>query len=283
MRPEDYPRQEPFAERAAAYHAEVMRRGEGVAAEEHSYGPDPYQGIAVFRPARPGGYVLAFLHGGGWTNGYKEWLAFMAPGLTAAGVTFASVGYRLAPAHVFPAGFTDCALAVAWLHRHAAGDFFIGGHSAGGHYAALLAVRRDWQAALGLPRDAIAGCLPISGVYDFTPGCGLGIRPRFLGREGNERPASPLHNIQGTPPPFLIAHGSADFPHLITQAAKTQTALTAAGGDVERLVLEGCDHFTASYAAGDPAGPWLGHALAWMEARATNRTQTIQRGRIPHA
>ena len=48
--------------------------------------------------------MLLFWHGGGWTSGYKEWMGFMAPALNAAGVTFVSAGYRLAPEHVFPAG-----------------------------------------------------------------------------------------------------------------------------------------------------------------------------------
>src|SRR5260221_404996 len=145
--PEDDPPQEPMSALAKSYHDEVMRRGAGVTGEEIAYGPDPYQSILVCRAKQPDGALLAFLHGGGWTNGYKEWLAFMAPALTASGITFASVGYRLAPQHLFPAGFEDSRAGVALLRARAA-DFgadparlFVGGHSAGGHYAALMTVR----------------------------------------------------------------------------------------------------------------------------------------------
>ncbi len=270
MRPEKYPPQEPLSDVGAAYHVEAMDLGDDVDFHEEYFGDDPYQGIALFRPERPNGDVLAFLHGGGWTNGYKEWMGFMAGAFTAAGVLFASVGYRLAPRHVFPSGLEDCTRAIAWLHEHIA-EFggnneriFVGGHSAGGHYAALAAVRRDWQAALNLPDNAIRGCLPISGVYDFTEGCGLADRPRFLGAGGNEIAASPLHNIDGSPPPFLIAHGDGDFPHLIAQAEAMEAALAGAGGDVERMALEGRDHFTASFAGGEAGGPWVPGALHWM-------------------
>ena len=273
MRLEEYPAQEPPSDSARSYSDEVLRLGAGLEDIERRYGADPYQSLAIFRAPAPNGTLLAFMHGGGWTNGYKEWMAFMAPAFTTAGVTFATIGYRLAPAHVFPAGMDDVVAAVALLYRNAAefgydpARIFLGGHSAGGHYAALLAVRRDWQAQAGLPKDVIRGCLPISGVYDFGVQSGLSNRPRFLGAAGNERPASPIDNIEGRPPPFLLAYGDLDFPHLMKQAERMEAALRAAGGDVERLVLKGRNHFTASYAGGEAGGPWVPAVLAWMLRR----------------
>ena len=273
-RPEDYPAQEPMSGLGAVYHAECLKRSAGIPGLDVAYGDDPYQGIALFVPERSNGTVLAFVHGGGWTNGYREWMAFMAPPLNEAGVLLASIGYRLAPTHVFPTGVEDVAAGIAWLHRNIedhGGDprrLFIGGHSAGGHYTALLAVRRDWQAGLGLPTDVVRGCLPISGVYDLTETGGLSARPRFLGPPGREREASPLYRVEGTPPPFFIAHGSQDFPHLMRQADAMVAVLGRAGTDVERLVMDGRDHFSASYAGGEANGPWVPRALAWMNGRS---------------
>ena len=170
MRIEDYPAQEPLSALGRPYHEKVMRLPHGDAPDEYPYGPDPYQRLAVFKPARPNGSVLIMWHGGGWTNGYKEWMYFMAPAVTATGITFVSAGYRLAPQHVFPAGFLDCGDAVAWVYQHAASlgadptRLFLGGHSAGGHYASLLAVSTDWHARTGVPEAAMRGCWPISGV-----------------------------------------------------------------------------------------------------------------------
>jgi arylformamidase len=95
----------------------------------------------------------------------------------------------------------------------------------------------------------------------------MSVRPRFLGPVENDRLASPIHTIAAAPPPFLIAHGSKDFPHLITQAEQMEVALAARGGAVERIVLDGRDHFTASLAGGEADGPWVGPAIAWMAAR----------------
>lgn len=273
MREEDYPPQEPVSAVAKPYRDACVARSTGIPFDEIQYGPDPYQSIAIYPAERPTGTMLAFVHGGGWTSGYKEWMGFMAPAFAGRGIVFASLGYRLAPQHVFPAGLQDVAAGLAALCRAAprwGGDprrLFIGGHSAGGHYTALLAVRHDWQAQHGLPADVVRGCLAISGVYRFGEGSGLSMRPRFLGADGAaEQAASPISHIEAVPPPFLLAHGDKDFPHLIRQAEEMEAALRREGGAVERLALPGCDHFAASLVAGDATGPWLPRAIDWMTA-----------------
>lgn len=264
MHPDDYPQQEPFSPPARLYHEEVMRRGNFSTGEEIAYGSDAYQRILIWRSPNPTGILLAFIHGGGWTNGYKEWLAFMAPAFTEAGIVFASIGYRLAPQHAFPVGFNDACSGVALFAEHARpygadpNHLFVGGRSAGGHLAALMALTR--------PELGARGCLPVSGVYDFGPASGLPARPRFLGpaNSGNELTASPIANIGERPIPFFIAHGTDDFPHLIVQAERMERALRVAGGEVERLALKGHDHFAAGHAAGEAEGSWLPRAVNWM-------------------
>jgi arylformamidase len=272
MRIADYPRQEPFNPNAAVYHDEVMRRGtEAGPFVESRYGDNAYQSVAIFPAPKPDGRVLAFIHGGGWTNGYKEWMSFMAPAFTAAGVTFVTIGYRLAPAHAFPTGYDDVADGVMHALGHVGehgGDpakLYVGGHSAGGHYAALLATRSEWWKARGLPGNPVKGCLPMSGVFRFGEGSGMSMRPRFLGPEniGNERKASPVEDIdQATP--FLIAHGDRDFPHLMVQAEEMEKRLAEMRVPVRRMVLKDADHFIASYRAGEPGGVWVEAALDFM-------------------
>ncbi|MEC7490143.1 MAG: alpha/beta hydrolase [Pseudomonadota bacterium] len=273
MRIQDYPAQEPFSDFALPYVAEVMRRGEGVQpTAEMSYGEDPYQAVAIHVPESPNGTVVAFVHGGGWTSGYKEHMNFMAPAFTAAGVIFCSIGYRLAPQHLFPIGFNDVADGLSWIHDNIAeygGNperLFAGGHSAGGHYTALLAVTAEWRRSRGMPDNVIRGCLPISGVYLFGEGSGLSVSPRFLGGEasGNESLASPLAFELAGAPPFLIAYGTEDFPHLKIQGAKLARSLAAADVGVETIILEGRDHLGASLAGGEADGPWLPATLQWL-------------------
>jgi arylformamidase len=274
VRLDSYPPQEPLSALGAAYQDRVLAAGAGIDGAEFAYGADPYQSLALFRPAAPSGDVLVFFHGGGWTSGYKEWMAFMAPALLAHGITFVSAGYRLAPTHLFPAGLDDAADAVGWVARHIAGHggsperIFVGGHSAGGHYAALLAATSAWRRARGLAPGVVRGCLPVSGVYRFGEGSGLTIRPRFLGPVADatiDAGASPLLALEADlTAPWLLAHGSRDFPHLIAQARQMAEALAAAGIPVDVEVLEGCDHFEASAACGDPAGSWVPRVAQWL-------------------
>ena len=112
------------------------------------------------------------------------------------------------------------------------------------------------------------GCLPLSGVYRFGEGSGLTVRPRFLGPVADattDAAASPvLHVGTGRQAPWLIAHGSRDFPHLTVQAREMADALARVGATVDTEVLAGCDHFEASVAAGDPDGVWVERATTWM-------------------
>jgi acetyl esterase/lipase len=273
MRIEAYPAQEPHSEGMAAYHRHLMALAENLHGQEAQYGEDPYQSIVVFPTEKPSGKVLLFFHGGGWTNGYKEWMVFMAPALNKLGITFASAGYRLAPQHPFPTGLDDCAAALAWLSGNAArfggdpGQIFVGGHSAGGHYASLLGVNEGKHAGLGLPA-LIRGCAPVSGVYYFGDDSGMAVRPRFLGAPelGNDVLASPRLQLGGRACPFLVSYGENDFPHLIRQAQDMAAALQGKGLSVQTLILPDCNHFTASYAAGEMNGIWPNTLNAWMQS-----------------
>ena len=118
-------------------------------------------------------HVIVFLHGGGWTHGFKEWMGFMAPSIVAWPAVFISVAYRLAPDHRYPAQLDDTLSALAWIQRNIrdyGGDpnaIAVGGHSAGGHLASLAALRTDLHGGHGIPLDAIKACLPVSSTFDF--------------------------------------------------------------------------------------------------------------------
>jgi arylformamidase len=258
----DYPLQEALSEAGAAYGAECWKRSAGIAYDEIGYAADIYQRLAIFRPARPDGRVLLFWHGGGWTSGYKEWMGFMAPAFTGSAITFISAGYRLAPSHVFPVGLEDCRSALTWVRKEISDEVFIGGHSAGGHYAALLAADQG--------ANAVRGCLTISGVYEFDEGSGLSARPRFLGEDpAADRLASPRHRLRPPLPPFLLAYGSKDFSHLIGQGRRFAAAVRNVGGTAVELELAERTHFTASYAGGESSGPWVPAALQFMSKNHT--------------
>ncbi len=264
----DYPEREPMSAIGLACHTRCMELAAGVQGERHAYGDDVFQSLIVHPASEPTGEVLLAFHGGGWTHGYKEWMSMMAPPLNQRGITLVSAGYRLAPEHVFPTGLSDCEQALAWVGNHLdqfgarADRIFVGGHSAGGHYASLLAL-----APPRAGRPPIAGCMPISGVYELGEGSGLTQRPRFLGSAPSrevDAAASPLSHPLKDVPPFFISWGERDFSHLKAQAVRMVAALRQAGVPVRTLELPGCDHFEASYATADMDGAWVENATAFM-------------------
>lgn len=103
-------------------------------------------GIRLFRPAGQAQSTAALLwiHGGGYVIGNARQDDRLCSGFSRRlGITVASVEYRLAPEHPYPAALHDCYAALLWLTGLPSVDRYrvaIGGASAGGGLAAALAL-----------------------------------------------------------------------------------------------------------------------------------------------
>jgi len=125
---------------------------EGVSVEEHrAPGPSgsPTVTILLYRPDGHPGVLPAVLwiHGGGYVLGQARDDDALARGLARnVKCVVASVDYRLAPEHPFPAPLEDCYAALRWLWGNAArlavdpSRIAVAGASAGGGLAAGLAL-----------------------------------------------------------------------------------------------------------------------------------------------
>ena len=140
--------------------ADNMGPGPDVATEDRSIpGSETAIPVRIYKPTSdiplP---VLVFFHGGGWVIGdldtHDRECRILATGTPCI---VASVDYRLAPEHPFPAGHVDCWDALQWVASNAAdidanpSGIAVGGDSAGGNlsaYCALMA--RDSGLALKL-------------------------------------------------------------------------------------------------------------------------------------
>ena len=90
--------------------------------------------------------VIVFLHGGGWSGGTRTTGPDFRRYFAQDGFAMASIEYRLAPAHPFPAAVEDVRTAVRWLKANAPAQnidpdrICLWGTSAGGHLAAVAAL-----------------------------------------------------------------------------------------------------------------------------------------------
>jgi acetyl esterase len=105
--------------------------------------------VRLYRPpeASPALPALVWLFGGGWVLGSLDASAAVCAGLAErARCCVASVDYRRAPEHRFPAAVDDCEAATRWLREQAGelgldpGRVAVGGASAGATLAAVVAL-----------------------------------------------------------------------------------------------------------------------------------------------
>lgn len=219
------------------------------------------------------GWVMLYLHGGGFVAGSINTHRSLAARLSQASATRTLVlDYRLAPEHPFPAALDDCLAAYRWLLYTGipAWQIVIAGDSAGGNLtlATLLALR---QAGDALPAAAV--CLSPPTDLAWT---GESIRTKArhdpllrpeLGRSwveayiGTNDPCLPLisplyADLHGLPD-LLIHVGSDEI--LLSDAIRFAERAGAAGVDVQ---LEVWPHMWHVWHAFAPYLPEAQHAIA---------------------
>ncbi len=220
--------------------------------------------------------TVVFVHGGGWTEGdrnfefggedlYNNIGRFFA----SRGIGAAVVSYRLLPGATLQDQVADVARATARTRALVArqgGDpdaLILMGHSAGGHLASYVALDADVQYAAGLPRGAVCGVIPVSAAaLDLTDrrsfeiaddfdyyGTRFGPRGESFGELPPAGPpsqwqidASILPLVDSNAPPFLILHAGGDYPALIRQAELLVAALGEADVSAQYVVVPGKSH-----------------------------------------
>lgn len=210
--------------------------------------------------------VAVFVHGGVWTSGSKEeagerWLALLRPPLVARGFVVASIEYRLAPDHRWPAQIEDAKCAVRFLRANAATYGIrpdrIGawGSSAGAHLALLLGVTDPgvgFEGSGGWPgvSSRVQAVVDLYGPADLTsddwPVWQRTVFPVVFGAADPTSPvlaqASPLTHVSPDDPPHLIIHGDGDEVVAFAQSQALFDQLRQAGVEAELVVVAGGRH-----------------------------------------
>ncbi|MDG1277349.1 MAG: alpha/beta hydrolase [Algoriphagus sp.] len=190
--------------------------------------------------------VMIFIHGGSWNKGRKEIYDFMGSRMARRDVITVIIDYPLAPAYQLPPMELASVRAVKWVYENIenyGGDkdkIFISGHSAGGHLAALAAIKKE-------PYEKLGFANPLKGAILNDP-AGLDWYWFLNERKGEpdgkdnydaftDDPAvwkeySPIYFIDGKEIPILIMEGEETYPGIrLTidrfrkRAEETQTEL----------------------------------------------------------
>jgi len=219
--------------------------------------------------------VFLEIHGGGFYMGSAAGSDVRNRRLAdALGVAVASVDYRLAPEHPWPAAPDDCETAALWLVEHAQHRFgttklAVGGFSAGATLAMTTLLRlRDRRVT------AFTGAVLQFGTYDLsaqTPAGRLIADEYFLEAYAGAAPdrsdpdLSPIYAELSNLPPVLMIVGDADI--LLQDNLAMAARLSASGADVDLRVYPDSPHgFTGhptrmAQAALDDIHTWLGGHL----------------------
>jgi acetyl esterase/lipase len=105
-------------------------------------GPEGRVPVRIYTPHETASGTLVFFHGGGWVVGNLDTHDVICHALAArTPCRVLAVDYRLAPEYPYPAALVDAWAATAWTLHTASGPVAVGGDSAGGNLAAVVAVR----------------------------------------------------------------------------------------------------------------------------------------------
>ena len=216
----------------------------------HAYGPSEIERLDIFRTdAAPPAPVFVFIHGGAWRAGSAKTYAAPAEMLIGAGAHFVVPDFlwvQDAGGSLLPIA-DQVRRAIAWVYRNAAsfgGDperLYVGGHSSGGHLAAV-ALTTDWQDAFDLPSDMIKGGLCSSGMYDLAP-VRLSHRSSYVKfTDAMVEALSPMRHLDRLRAKLIVAYGSYETPEFQRQARDFAAAVRDAGKPVELLVGDNYSH-----------------------------------------
>jgi arylformamidase len=235
------------------------------------YGPGPKETLDLFLPAGRARGTFVFLHGGYWRTLDKSDFSFVAGPFVARGIAVAAVNYDLCPAVSIGTIVDQCRRAMAWLVRDGAGRgaqpdrIVVGGHSAGGHLAAML-LATDW-AAQGIARDPVAGAVSLSGVHDLAPLVQFSYNVDLRLDAAEAARLSPVHLSPRSRAPLVLAVGADETSEFIRQTRILWDAWPAnrPPGAGAPLIVPARNHFSVVFDYADPASELTRATLALFE------------------
>jgi acetyl esterase/lipase len=190
--------------------------------------------------------AIVMVHGGGWSGGDKSAYTGLGRYYAGLGYVCASINYRLAPTHHWPAQIDDTQAAVRWMRKNALvlglDPSRIGavGASAGGHLVLFLGetdTLNDFDPALSGYSSRVRAVVDYFGPTDFMqpsewdPNIWTLVLNLIgqIWRPGSAAymAASPLYSVTPDDAPTVVFHGTADPVVPIAQSQRVVAAFQA--------------------------------------------------------
>jgi acetyl esterase/lipase len=243
-----------------------------------AYGTNPAHRLDVYSPDTPSATprpLVVFWYGGRWETGDKDDYRFVGAALAEIGAVAVLPNYRHYPIVKMTGFMDDAALAAGWAALHAEelgtdpNRFYLMGHSAGAHIAALLTLNQGYLGVPGRPAPSIAGMIGLSGPYDFLPLLDPDLQDMF-GPPARYPDSQPIHFVRPDAPPMLLVHGLADLVVRPRNSINLAAAMQAQGVAVRLKTYPGLDHGGTVAALSVPArgrAPTLAEIAAFVQFR----------------
>ncbi len=213
--------------------------------------------LNVFTPRKPKALkdVLIFIHGGAWKSGDKSLYSFFGNRMARKDVVMVIINYPLSPVANYTQMATASANAVSWVEKNIKtyggnpDKIFISGHSAGGHLAALVAIKDAYFDTLQI-KNPIKGIILIDAggldMYGYLKEekleTGHSYYKAFTFDPANWKDASPLYHLHKGMPPMLIYRGEKTYPSIIKSNDKFERAMRDYVTHPNYHVLKGKKH-----------------------------------------
>ena len=210
------------------------------------YGPAEREFIRLYEATNASPPLLVFFHGGYWQEGSADMSLFPALELPGSGISFAAVGYTLAPESTVSTIVDQCAqalakLAHAYFQRHSGARIVLSGSSAGAHLAAMM-MTVNWQAH-GFATTPFSSAVLLSGVYDLRPLVSTYINDALKMSAALALRNSPLFCELPAAVPCTICWGENETAEFRQQSERFGRRLGAAGIDTRLFEVADRNHF----------------------------------------
>jgi acetyl esterase/lipase len=250
----------------------------------------PDQQLDLTVPSRTGFPTVLFIHGGslqqsGERRASPAYARVCEP-FVAAGMGCATMDYRLAPAHRWPAMPLDVAAAFQWVKQNVGdhgGDpnrIFLFGHSSGCHLAAIVGANPKFLQAVGLTPGDVAGVIAMGCVLapleetlstrsldEFRAQWAARNRPdRTFATADEVIESDPSRFIGRHMPPTLIICAEAErfFPAILEQGAKFVRRLLEFDRPADLVIVPG-RHMSSIQSITEPGDPTFRAAKAFID------------------